>query len=107
MMALRATARPEVLELMHALEAWGVEVGGAPAIVEALAAGPLPYVDALVHSPEAWRRYYNALQALRAGRCPVELDDATIGALAWTYALGTRFTREVARRLGAPAPVLH
>ena len=107
MMALRATARPEALELMHTLEAWGVEVGGAPAIVEALAAGPTAYVDALVHSDEAWRRYYNALQALRAGRCPIELDDATIGALAWTYVLGVKFTREVARRLGSPAPVVH
>jgi hypothetical protein len=103
-------ARPELrdlLPLMHSLEGWGVDVGGAPAIVQALATGSGFYVDALVYDVSAWRRYHDALTALRDGRCPFGLDDVVIGALAWTYVDGTKFVEAVRGRVVERPAVVH
>lgn len=100
-------ARPELRDLMCALEGWGIDVGGAPAIVQALATGPGLYVDALVYDVDAWRRYHDALTALRDGRCPFGLDDVVIGALAWTYVDGAKFVEAVRGRVVERPGVMH
>ena len=92
---------------MHTLEGWGVDVGGAPAIVLALATGPEFYVACLVDDVETWRRYHHAITALREGRCPLELDDVVIGALAWSYVDGAKFVEAVRTRIGEPPEAVH
>lgn len=98
---------PALGTLLDALEAAGVDDGGAHAIVLALATGSQWYADRLVGDVATWRRYQAALHALESGACPLDLCDVVIGALAWTYIEGSGFVAEVSRRTTLPAAGVH
>lgn len=99
---------PVLQELLGVLERdHGVELGGAPEIVLALATGPDWYADALARDAAAWRRFKAAFDALRgAGDGAVSPDSVTIGALTFVMLHGPRFTDAVRAKLTRPPPPL-
>jgi hypothetical protein len=95
---------PEVRELLAELARRGVELGGAPAIVLALAQGPERYAAELAADGAAWERFRASFDALRTGRGTVSTDPATLGALAWIYVTGAAFTAQIRAHV-EPSPL--
>lgn len=92
--------RPELVELREKLEALGVEDGGAVHVVEALALGAERYVRALAEDGNAWTRFREAFDSLRAGFGHVSPDEITVGALTWVVIDGNTFTNAIHEAIG-------